>query len=403
MHTSRILQIFGAIFALMLLPGAAATQEVTPMAAPTVDYDAVAQSIITDNARVREGDKVLITGSVRDLELLEDLAVQARSVGAHPIISIWSDRLEKRMFDDVPEQYDTQSADLDLALADIVDVWIDIPVSGEPDLLAHVAPARLAARSAAAFVPVMRRYRERGVRFVEVNNGLYPTAWRAERFEISEPELAQMFWSGVNIDYAALQATGEAVRAKLAAGDEVRITHPNGTDLRVRISGRQIFVSDGVISAEDETRGGAATQVWLPAGEVFVTPVAGSATGTVVKELDSYQGSEIRNLRFTFADGKLVSMSADSGLEPLQAAYDAGDAGKDLFGIVDIGINPSVRIPPGSRVETWSSAGMVSVAFGNNTWAGGENFSSFGWGGFLPGATLTVDGEAIVENGVLKP
>lgn len=402
MHTSRILQIFGAIFALILLPGEAATQEVTPMAAPTVDYDAVARSIITENARVREGDKVLITGSVRDLELLEDLAVQARSVGAHPIIVIESERLVKRLFDDVPEKYDTQSPDFNLALAEIMTVWIDVPLSGAPELLAHVPPARFAAQSK-AFEPVGQRLRERGVRFVELSNDLYPTAWRAERFGIPEVELANMFWSGVRTDYAALQATGEAIRAKLATGEELRITHPHGTDLTVRIAGRPVFVSDGVISPEDEAKGGAAAQLWLPAGDIYLTPDPGSATGTVVIEQDFFQGEEIRNLELEFADGKLVSMTADSGLESLQAFYDAGDASKDVFGVVNIGINPDLRIPEGSRVEAWSPAGMVAVGFGNNAWAGGENVSNFGWSSYLAGATVTVDGEAIVENGVLKP
>ncbi len=399
MQANRVLQVLGILCA--LLPGAVLAQE-KQMDAPVVDYDALARSLVVENARIREGDKVLITGSVRDIELLEDLAVQARAVGAHPFIQIGSERMTKRMFDDVPEKYDAQSPDFNLALADIVNVWIDVPIDGAPNLLAHVPPARFATRSA-AFEPVARKFRERGVRTIELGNGLYPTAWRADRFGIAEADLAEMFWSGVNADYAALQTTGEAIRSRIAAGDELRITHPDGTDLRMQISARPVLVSDGVISAEDEAKGGAAVQLWLPAGDIFLTPVPGSATGTVVVDQDFFEDTEIRNLELTFADGKLVSMTADSGLERLQELYDSGDASKDIFGIVNIGINPNLRVAGESHVEAWSPAGMVAVGFGNTTWAGGENASNFGWSGFLPGATLTVDGETIVENGVLEP
>ena len=54
---------------------------------------------------------------------------------------------------------------------------------------------------------------------------------------------------GVDIDYAQLQQTGEELRRVLAKGKAVRITAPNGTDLRVRIAGRPAYVSDGIISA----------------------------------------------------------------------------------------------------------------------------------------------------------
>ena len=48
------------------------------------------------------------------------------------------------------------------------------------------------------------------------------------------------------------------------------------------------------------------------------------------------------------------------------------------------------------------AAGMVTVGIGNNTWAGGQNESSFFMPSFLPGSTLTVDGEVLVKDGALS-
>ena len=95
-------------------------------------------------------------------------------------------------------------------------------------------------------------------------------------------------------------------------------------------------------------------------------------------------------------------MTAVSGLEPLQARYDAAGPGKDLFAIIDIGINPDVELAPGSRMVAWMPAGNITLGLGSNTWAGGDNDVDYFMPSFLPGCTLEVDGKVLVEKGVLQ-
>ena len=64
----------------------------------------------------------------------------------------------------------------------------------------------------------------------------------------------------------------------MAAGKELHITSPEGTDIKLKIDGRPFFVSDGIISAEDVAKGGPAVSVYLPAGEAYTTPVREAAT-----------------------------------------------------------------------------------------------------------------------------
>jgi hypothetical protein len=115
-----------------------------------------------------------------------------------------------------------------------------------------------------------------------------------------------------------------------------------------------------------------------------------------------FQGGEVRGLTLTFKAGKLTSMTAKSGLEPLKALYDAAGPGKEEFAVMEIGINPNVRLVPGSRMVSFVAAGMVTAGIGDTTWAGGENDAGYMMGGFLPGCTLEVDGKVLVEKGVLK-
>src|SRR4249919_251499 len=112
-------------------PAASATAAAAPTGgeaaakpAPT-DFDQLAKRVVA-NAGVKEGEVVLINGRPQDAELLEDLAVAARSVGAFPMVLHSSDRLSKRMFFDVPEKFDTQADVLDTKLAGIVNVVISL-------------------------------------------------------------------------------------------------------------------------------------------------------------------------------------------------------------------------------------------------------------------------------------
>ena len=370
--------------------------------APATDLKALSNRLTTDVAGVKEGEIVFINGGVRDLELLENLATNVRKAGAFPLLTVGSDRIGKMYFQEVPEKYDSQSPELDLKLATMANVTFGVDANEAEGVLADVPPTRLAA-TGKAFEPVADLYLKRNVRQVAIGNALYPTEWRAERFGMTQEELARSFWSAVNADYSALQATGERVRATLATGKEVHITNPNGTDLKVRIEGRPFFVSDGIISAEDVKKGGPAVSVYLPAGEVYCAPVPGTAEGKVVVSRDFYQGQEVTDVTLTFVAGKLTSMTGSGpGFAKLKAQYDATGPGREQFAFVDFGINPNFSIPATSKLGNWIQSGMVTVGIGNNTWAGGDNKVSYGQIGYLPGSTVTVDGKTVVEKGVLK-
>jgi aminopeptidase len=363
------------------------------------DYRPVAENVVARNAGVKQGELVLIFGSEDDLPLLEDIAVEVRKRGADPLVSVGTQQLSRRMYDEVPAQYDNQTPGMMMKLADVVDVVI-FTEWGEGRTLKGVPPERIATRGK-AFAPVTKLMQQRGVRSVALGNGLYPNAERAEQFGVSREELADMMYGGMDVDYQQLRSTGEQVRALLASGKEFHITNPNGTDLKVGIAGRPVFINDGVISPEDRKQGGGATTVWLPAGEVYLIPVPGSSNGTMVADEYSYQGETIKGLKLQFKGGKLTSMTAAEGLEPLQAAYQAAGTGKDLLSVIDIGINPGIKSPEGSPLHVWAKAGTVTVSVGGNTWAGGDNLAPFGVPAYSPGTTVTVDGKPLVQNGRL--
>jgi leucyl aminopeptidase (aminopeptidase T) len=375
--------------------------EVAKKAAP-VDLEALSQRLVNQVAGVKEGEIVFVSGGVRDAELLENINTDVRKVGAFPLLTLNSDRMLKKYYEEVPEKYDSQNPELDLKLATMPAVAINIDSNESDDVANGISPARLAAVGKAG-EGVADMYLKRNVRSVGVGNGLYPTAYRAKQFGMTQDDLAKTFWEAVNSDYTAVQTTGEKVKTDLSAGKEVHITNPNGTDLTVKIEGRSFFVSDGIISADDVKKGGPAVSVYLPAGEVYCAPVPGTATGKVVETLTYFRGKEVNDLTLTFANGKLTAITGSGpGFADLKAGYDAGGDGKDMFAFVDFGINPNLKVWPTSKIGNWVQSGMVTVGIGNNAWAGGDNKVSYNLQNYLPGSTVTLDGKTVVEAGVLK-
>ena len=369
---------------------------------PPPDQAETARTLLHECANLREGDLVLITGKPQHQELLEHVAVQARKSGAYPLIVTRTDELDRRFYEATPPKYDAQPDQFRLALAGIPNVHISVESDENPALWADVPPARAAA-FAKAEQPIADKFLRRNVRQVILGNGLYPTAATAKLHGLSAGQLETLFWSGVNTDYSKLDNVGEAIRARLTKAHEIRITNPNGTDLKFTVTGRSVYVSDGVITSDDLSRGGPACQVWLPAGEVYSTPVPGTAEGTVVIDRHLFRGQEITGLKLVFKSGRMTEMTAASGLEPLKAVYDASTGAKDVFAFYDVGINQDMRIPENGHLLAWMPAGMVTVGIGDNKWAGGMNGSSFDLAGHIPGSTVRVDGRAIVDEGVLKP
>ena len=366
----------------------------------TTNTATVADTLVNQCANIRFGELVLIKGGTRDQQMLEDIAVAVRKLGAHPLITIGSDNLTHKMLTEVPAKFDTQDPSFALKMAETVDAVISVDFTERLDLLADVSAQRLTNQTK-TFELVYKKMLERGVLQVHLGNGLYPTTARARQFGITQSELSKIFWNGVNTDYDRLQSTGARVKNILASGRTVRIIAPNGTDLTVEIAQRPVFISDGVISSEDRYAGGPACQVWLPAGEVYVTPVPNTARGTFVADNFFFEGKQIKGLKLMFRDGKLTSMTAKSDITALQERYQAAPEGRDVFAAIDIGINPDVQTPSGSRMVTWMAAGTISIGIGNNTWAGGENDVPFNLFAHLTNGKLTVDRQTIVDRGKL--
>src|SRR5688572_13389065 len=69
---------------------AASLASTAPISAQTHDHKTVARNLVSA-AMIKPGDKVLITGGLRDAALMEDIAVETMKAGGQPSIMLQSE------------------------------------------------------------------------------------------------------------------------------------------------------------------------------------------------------------------------------------------------------------------------------------------------------------------------
>jgi leucyl aminopeptidase (aminopeptidase T) len=364
------------------------------------DTRSVARNLVQAGL-VKPGDKVLVNGSVRDAALLEDIAVEVMKVGAHPLITIRSDRLVRRSYEEVPARFDNVTSPVARLLVDEFDVQINVDVGENEALLAGVPMARRTARGKAA-QPINDAFFKRNVRSVNLGNGLYPTVSLSRRLGVNQSDLASAFWRASAVSPASLRARANSLRQAFTNSQVVTITAPNGTNISFRVDPDRALISDGALTDERVRQGSAAASTWLPAGELMLPATNGSANGKIVLDRYLFDGRLIRGLTLVFDKGILTSMTASNDMSGLRAAYDAAGGAKDRFGYIDIGVNPETRLPVGSGRIIWTAPGSVVIGFGDSRGFGGSNNSDFGFAAQVDRATVTVDGKQVVANGRLR-
>ena len=371
----------------------------TAVAAPPKPAE-VAKRLV-QSAGVGPGDVVRVAGHPKDMVLLTAVAVEVEKAGGTAFYDLTSEESLRRVCAEVPQERDADNAAAALKLLSAETV--DISVSGAitPGVCKGTPPARLAARGN-AFQGVADAFNKAGIRAINLGNGMEPSDWRAKRFGVTPAQLNALYWAGIEVDPAKLKAVADPVMKTLGSGKQLAITAPNGTHLTLSITGRKPLFSDGKVTADMAKKGQTIT-AWLPAGDVYLTPVPESAEGTVVTDRAWYQDQPIDVLFLGITGGKVVEMTGKGpGYDKLVQAYDAAKGAKDAVAVVNIGVNPALRGPPGSKVNATPVSGVVSVFTGDNTWAGGTDSSSWGFIGFVPGATVTVDGTTLVDKGQLR-
>jgi leucyl aminopeptidase (aminopeptidase T) len=187
---------------------------------------------------------------------------------------------------------------------------------------------------------------------------------------------------------------------RLRNAREVRVRHPNGTDLAVTLARARPVVEDGRVDGADRRAGRIWTQV--PTGVVAVPLALGRAEGVWESNREAYDRFSdppvAVGARFTFRRGRLTEYSFDRGGTPFARVYARAGRGRDLPGALTFGLNPAVDHAPEAEEI---AAGAVGLLLGGNRTIGGRNRSRFHYLTTMTGATVELDGEPFLDEGAL--
>lgn len=195
-------------------------------------------------------------------------------------------------------------------------------------------------------------------------------------------------------DMGELKHRGRAVADALTSADEVHITCPNGSDLRLSLAGRTAISDDG-----DLTAPGAFGN--LPCGEGFVSPRHDAGSGTLV--VDGTMGSlglPPEPSEFQVENGSLVSASGEYGERFLELLREAGEGGT-FVAELGIGTNECATLT-GNLIEDEKILGTCHVAFGASAGIGGEIQVPIHEDVVVMKPTVVADGTTLIEAGELR-
>ncbi len=198
-----------------------------------------------------------------------------------------------------------------------------------------------------------------------------------------------MIHGAATADYRAVRALTLRLVSLLDEASTVKMTSAEGTDLTLRIEGRQALGLGGFATEPG-------TFTTIPSGEAAIVPLEGTAQGVIVFDhaidnvgvLDAPVRAEVR-------DGRIVRVEGGRSAAQLRDLI-AMDAGASNIAEFAIGTNPKSRLL-GNLAEDKILLGAVHIGVGDSHTIGGVVESRIHIDGIILNPTVELDGRRIVE------
>ena len=199
----------------------------------------------------------------------------------------------------------------------------------------------------------------------------------------------EVFTTGLQADYDAIDQHCDDVLAQVEGADEIRVTTPKGTDITFEAGDREWHSDTGIVHDPGEFSN-------LPAGEVFVSPETADGTYVVDGTMRPHGLlDEGQTLEFEVEDGYVTSISDDEIREQVEtASEEVGDAAYNLAEL-GIGTNVAVTELVGSVLLDEKAGGTVHIAIGDDAGIGGDTDAPIHLDGILREPTVYADGEEV--------
>jgi len=197
----------------------------------------------------------------------------------------------------------------------------------------------------------------------------------------------EIFTTSMLADYEDIRRRSEALYDMLSEADEVHVTSPLGTDIRLNVRMKYWHTDTGVLHEPGDFGN-------LPAGELDGAPV--QAEGTIVLDSLTIDGEDLAppGTEIEITNTKATGISEDCRLaEAFRNTRNASNLAE-----LGIGTNPEATII-GRLLQDEKVMGTCHFAFGDNTSYGGSSESEIHWDGIVRDPTIRFDDRVIMEDG----
>ena len=286
----------------------------------------LARVVVEHSTRLERGEAALIEAFDVQDGLVLDLVDAVHERGAHPIVYLRSNAVNRALIARATERQLEIQAEVELAQMKRAEVYVGLRGADNSSELSDVPADRMALHSRIVSQPVHLDYRVNHTRWVVLR---YPTPSMAQMANMSTEAFEDFFYRVCTLDYARMSAAMRPLEQLMSRTDRVRLKGP-GTDLEFSIKGI------GVVPCEGRRN--------LPDGECFTAPVRDSVNGTITYNTPSlYLGTTYERLAFTFEGGRIVRATGDpqDRLDHLLAT----DEGARYIGEFSLGFNPFILKP----------------------------------------------------------
>ncbi|WP_254537124.1 aminopeptidase [Halomarina litorea] len=198
----------------------------------------------------------------------------------------------------------------------------------------------------------------------------------------------EVFTTGLDADYDAIERHTREVYDQVAGASEVRVTTPRGTDITFEPGDREWRQDTGIVHE-------AGTFSNLPAGETFVSPENANGTYVVDGTMMPHGLVEGEPLEFDVEDGYVTRISDDDVREQVETG--AEEVGRDAYNLAELGIGTNVAVTElvGSVLLDEKAAETVHIAIGDDAGIGGDTDAPLHLDGIIREPTVYADGEVV--------
>jgi leucyl aminopeptidase (aminopeptidase T) len=356
-------------------------------------YDALVKNVLSSTLNVQPEDNVIVETWDHGLPIAGAFVYGLRELGARPMLLFEHEQTFWKSTESLPEDKLGKIGTHEWAAIENSNDYIFIPGPADFQKI-WKNRARFGASTAynQEWYERAERYRLKAARIALG----YATQQRARGFKIPLAAWQRMLLAASTVDFQELKQRVAKVASTLRNG-AVRVTNPNGTDLSLRLAGRDSYQDDCIVDADDLEHGRNVANI--PGGDVLACPDETYAEGTVVFDRPAqFMGKWVGGVRLGFKNGLLTDYRARLNAGLLKSNYEKTAGEKNRIAVLGVGVNPKVRT---GFLQDSLASGAVTVGIGGNDDIGGANKTDFYFAGVLTRATLTVDGNTIVKNGKL--